>query len=94
MRSPLELSLLSMSLLLNANPFVLSTQHKVDIAVAEGERLLARFDSIQGRNDLLALRLQRAICRLRGHFDQGIVELCLQRLRVAAEQRRYPTEYL
>jgi hypothetical protein len=83
-----------MSILLNADPFVLSTQHKVDIAVAEGERLLTRFDSIQGRNDLLGLRLQRAVCRLRGQYDQGVVELCLQRLRMAAEQRRYPTEFL
>ncbi len=83
-----------MSLLLNSDALTLSVQHQMDLAVAEGERLLARFDSHKGRNDLLALRLQRAICRHRGDFDRGVVELCLRRLRVAAERRRYPTEFL
>ena len=81
-----------MSLLLNSAASDLSAQHIVDIAVAEAERLVARFDSHEGRNDLVALQLQRAICRQRGVYDRMIVDLCLKRLRLAAEARRYPVE--
>jgi hypothetical protein len=81
-----------MSLLLNSTPGEMSAQHVVDIAVAEAERLVARFDSHEGRNDLVALQLQRAICRQRGAYDCTILELCLKRLRLAAEAKRYPVE--
>jgi hypothetical protein len=72
----------------------LAAHHEVDDAVTEALRLIARHDCHQGRNDLMALQLQQALCHQGSGYDSRSVELCLKRLRLSAETGKYPTELL